>query len=711
MATDPVTIRWVLIENFRGFRAAQTIDVGASATIVSGSNGKVKTSFFDALQWLLLGSVSRLASIASRRSGGYIVNRFAGPGANARVSAELRLGGRSVVLTRTGDHRNVVLEWVEGERKLTGDKAENALCAALVGAQETSLKDTVLTSGILQQDVVRAVLEEEPKNRYRHIAGLLGLEEIAGFEDEAKRKADEQDKLAKRARAAHAEAEQGLRSAESELARLEQRMATQPEIAQARSQLESELAANATSFEMSRLPVQAADAASLIQSARRMRTSAERLLSEDINLRQREANLPEVDVDRLAGILVTQEQTEQERAEAQHALDRALQKQRDAEQRASQLAELATIAIPLLGEKCPVCDQDIHTEEVDAHLRELISAGGVDLPALMSATAEARQRVTTLEEKATSLKAQREEMELAARQIEEMSVARSRWRQECETLASTGTSLRSTAKEGIADGHVEALTELRASADHLAAITERLASLLNTSGLSEEVERQRDQVVKTRESMGELSAHAARASRQAEDAKTLAGAATRSITRVASDRFESLQPLVDDIFGRLAPHPAFTAMRFEMGVSYRSGFADPLVEDPESGVTGDPLLVFSSSQANVAALTYFLALSWAAGSKALPFLLLDDPLQSMDDVNALGFADLCRHVRRRRQLVVSTHEDRLAGLLQRKLTPRSSETRTRILHFTGWDRDGPTIEQADVNAEAVGYLLPASQAS
>jgi wobble nucleotide-excising tRNase len=142
-----------------------------------------------------------------------------------------------------------------------------------------------------------------------------------------------------------------------------------------------------------------------------------------------------------------------------------------------------------------------------------------------------------------------------------------------------------------------------------------------------------------------------------------------------------------------------------MGVSYRSGVADPFVKDPESGVTGDPILVFSSSQTNAAALTYFLALSWAADAKALPFLLLDDPLQSMDDVNALGFSDLRRHVRRRRQLIVSTHEQRLASLLERKLTPRSGQVRTRILRFTGWDRNGPTIEQADIEPESVEYLL------
>jgi AAA15 family ATPase/GTPase len=50
MDPDAVAIRSVTIENFRGFRDQQVIDLAASATVVCGSNGKGKTSFFDALQ-------------------------------------------------------------------------------------------------------------------------------------------------------------------------------------------------------------------------------------------------------------------------------------------------------------------------------------------------------------------------------------------------------------------------------------------------------------------------------------------------------------------------------------------------------------------------------------------------------------------------------------------------------------------------------------
>ena len=102
-------------------------------------------------------------------------------------------------------------------------------------------------------------------------------------------------------------------------------------------------------------------------------------------------------------------------------------------------------------------------------------------------------------------------------------------------------------------------------------------------------------------------------------------------------------------------------------------------------------MVFSASQANIAALSYFLAMSLGAGDRALPFVLLDDPLQSMDDVNVLGFADLCRFLRSDRQLILSTHDPRFANLLGRKLAPRRPGDRTIVYKFTGWDRRGPTV--------------------
>jgi predicted ATPase len=92
-------------------------------------------------------------------------------------------------------------------------------------------------------------------------------------------------------------------------------------------------------------------------------------------------------------------------------------------------------------------------------------------------------------------------------------------------------------------------------------------------------------------------------------------------------------------------------------------------------------------------------MSLSSGDRGLPFLLLDDPVQSMDDVNVLGFADLCRHLQSRRQLIVSTHERRFAGLLERKLAPRTEHASTRIIRFAGWDRSGPKVDQEAIEPQ------------
>ena len=709
MAIDiaPITIRSVTIENFRGFRAAQTLDIAAAATIVSGPNGKGKTSFFDALQWLLLGSVARLAGLATRRSGDYIVNRFAGPTASALVLADITVSDRTISLSRVGDHRSSVLEWREGPTVLTRQAAEQALSSALLRDSTRVLRDAVLTSGILQQDVVRAVLEDEPKNRYKHMAELLGLQEIAGFEDRAKSSATERDRLAQKARENLADSEQELRHAQLELARLEQKLLSQTEITQARTRLEAELATKAAAFRLDRFPMQVADAIELRRAARTLSTVVDRLLAEDGRLQALEADLPEVDSARVSELQAVIAALGAQVAEARVLAESALQRQREAEKRAGRLAELAALALPLLGERCPVCDQVIDKPSVEQHLDELLAEKGEDLPSFIAAVREADEHVATLEQELDSLLAEQGMLERASRQAQEVTAARATWLNQCSAVATGQLSLQPNLRQRVAAASVDALVELRSSADQLSALADQLASLLGTGVLAEEVARQKTQLDTTRDRVLELTDVAAQLSREAEHAKTLATAATRAIASVTRNRFATLQPLVDDIFSRLAPHPAFTRLGFEMSVAYRSGVADPFVKDPESGVTGDPLLVFSSSQANVAALTYFLALSWAGGTKALPFVLLDDPLQSMDDVNALGFADLCRHLHRRRQLVVSTHENRLARLLERKLTPRSPGARARVLRFTGWDRSGPTIEQADIQPEAVGYLLEA----
>ena len=173
--------------------------------------------------------------------------------------------------------------------------------------------------------------------------------------------------------------------------------------------------------------MQATDSISLGQLARRVRATADDLVLEDARLREQETNLPDVRSEELVEMQASEENARQERAEARRAVEEALEQQRDAERRASQLGELATHAMPLLGEHCPVCQQKIKAADVEKHLRELIDTGGENLPAIVANTAQAEQRLTKVELALRELETKRLQLQAAVKQIEEARVAREDW--------------------------------------------------------------------------------------------------------------------------------------------------------------------------------------------------------------------------------------------------------------------------------------------
>ena len=104
---------------------------------------------------------------------------------------------------------------------------------------------------------------------------------------------------------------------------------------------------------------------------------------------------------------------------------------------------------------------------------------------------------------------------------------------------------------------------------------------------------------------------------------------------------------------------------------------------------------FSSSQLNALAVTIYVTYNLGIESVSLHSVILDDSLQSLDDVNLLRLIDMYRRAKDKRQLIITTHDKRFGDLLERKLRPLEGE-RTQVLTFTGWTREGPVVHYHDV---------------
>lgn len=699
MSSEPVITR-LRVEAFRGFRDAREFDLSASAIVITGPNGTGKTSFFDALQWGLLGSLERLEALRARRNVEHVVNQYR-IGRKASVEIDLGLPSGSVTVRRIGDQAGSTLELRRpGGESWFGDEAEAELRRVLLPHSEMPLDSALTTSGLMQQDVMRRVLEAKPADRYRQLSTVLGLGVLEDFEEAARSVTKQASERDRNTRAERDRLAAALRQAQDRLEAAHARLATRPAVAAVRDEALGVLRATPAGISIGAGkvaldgPDDARDLASLFGQAVNMVESAQSLIGQAAQLRGGLG--PHPTDDQIYDLRTALNRAEAARAEAEASRGAAQRELNAARLAAADVAKLAALAVPMLSEDCPVCGQRIDRDHVERELRERAEATGTILALEQTFVGVANEFSRT----ATAASAARDALAAAEALVES-------WRQvhDAELAATAAVGALATGLRVVRFDHHDAesfASTARPGLEYFRRVRHALHDLL------EAFDRQSDQgaieraAAESRSLAGALAAADAQLSTDSARLRQLQSLADQTVDarlEVTEARLRSIQPLVANIFQRLDPHPAFKTIEFELDTYYRRGTTSPLVIDQVENVSADPLMIFSTSQANIVALAYFIAMSLSANERGLPFLLLDDPVQSMDDINVLGFADLCRHLRLSRQLIVSTHERRFSSLLERKLAPRTEGSHTKIIRFQGWNRGGPIVEEHLLEAQ------------
>jgi exonuclease SbcC len=161
----------------------------------------------------------------------------------------------------------------------------------------------------------------------------------------------------------------------------------------------------------------------------------------------------------------------------------------------------------------------------------------------------------------------------------------------------------------------------------------------------------------------------------------------RSIMRTVRDEAEaarvrivrrvfthSLNRVWRDLFVRLAPEEPFVPAFRVPGPNQQRVVAtlETMHRDGKPG--GPPAAMLSAGNLNTAALTLFLALNLSVAPQ-LPWILLDDPVQSMDEVHVAQFAALLRTLSKehQRRVVIAVHERALFEYLALELSPANPD--------------------------------------
>lgn len=130
-----------------------------------------------------------------------------------------------------------------------------------------------------------------------------------------------------------------------------------------------------------------------------------------------------------------------------------------------------------------------------------------------------------------------------------------------------------------------------------------------------------------------------------------------------------------DLFVRLAPaEPFVPAFRIPSAETRQLQPKLITVDRDTNEQCATPGAMLSAGNLNTAALTLFIALHLSV-PKVLPWLILDDPVQSMDDVHIAHFAALLRTLAKEhgRQIILAVHDRQLFEYLRLELSPAFPE--------------------------------------
>ncbi|MDK8641690.1 AAA family ATPase [Niallia taxi] len=143
-------------------------------------------------------------------------------------------------------------------------------------------------------------------------------------------------------------------------------------------------------------------------------------------------------------------------------------------------------------------------------------------------------------------------------------------------------------------------------------------------------------------------------------------------------------PIIGWIYESINPHPFYQ----ELSITNDGRGAN--FKDKSGTLYLDH--IFSNAQLNILALSVFLGLGLSVEDE-LNQLFLDDPIQSMDDVNILALIDVFRGIMdskfKNKKLLISTHDSNFAKLLSIKMRNRKIVQ----YHFKSYTEEGPIVFQ------------------
>jgi chromosome segregation protein len=646
---------FVEICGFRGFRDVARITFGRGFTVITGRNGVGKSTVCDAVEFAITGSIDKYSveKAAKESLSDYLWWRGEGvPEAHYVIASFVDEDGKSFTITRT--------------REAGCDRSPEDIEAALCGGPvpDDALKQLTRTSIIRDEWIAALSLDLTETERFDLVRAALGAMEGSEAGSRAK-------EVVAAAEANHTKDETAYETAR---ARLADRLTQQSELQTALTRSGDissalQVVAAAAPGAPPELTAQLSAARAILANgrARLGRASDAVQLGRDMAAAQDVYNNPDAVAARAAAA-AAYETAQRDNEAAQKAVSDAEQRLAREEEMNAVAASLALLvehgeSLDLHDDHCPLCAAHRTSEEFAAGLaiarkRVASLSSGVQAARddLASAKANARERGLTLQKAAATVQAHADDLRSLRAQEAAHVEFYDLWKLDYAYIQDPEGLELAVASER------DRLIDL----ERAMLVVEASQAVSRMSSVESTIAVLRDEIEKLARAVG-----------QSQSAVTAAREIERSVRRVSAEiideRLAQISPLLNELYQRLRPHADWRTIDYSIRGDVRR-FLSLKVGD---GL--NPQFVFSSGQRRAAGLAFLLSVHLARAWTPLRSLLLDDPVQHIDDFRALHLVEVLAALRfDGRQIICAVEDPDLADLLSRRLISTATQGGRRV---------------------------------
>ena len=661
------------MKNFRGFANEEhPIDLAHDVVLLYGRNAAGKTSIFNAVELLLTGSIRRLQHVSDLPA--VLINART-PNAPAQLTLEVSVGDTLRIADATIENLklpvvNHVLTRAESDLFLHAAYLQQADIRKLVTSDSAGLGDTI-RSLALDDNVFRLEQALEEAGITRAARGYAGATRKLNALDQEARQLQKQVEDARSTIASIESVDPDQIAWKDTLQRISDKLKVPVDTDT------NEAVRNATQKLDAELQKQ-------LQLAIRNRKATEDLLQQGTRLSDRKKRAD--DSESLTRDVVTQKsECAQKLLQCDTRIAVLRQRLGGPELSASvtdkRLALIAALehiqSIPNL-DVCPVCDQAF--TNLNSHILEKLSV----LNAQQSSSEQTARKIQT------DLDAELSERRVLARTLEELDINLrnlradsadfeqqfSQFVEQFRTDRGQQSSLEEIRRiildrQLIAMRAVEELTSLATELGRIGSAIS--AKRIRSADLRAHCDKMQDELFTINAKLDRARAAHDRLDSFVETAQEVRRRLSSSINDVMREFVMGrTKDAFEDLFRRLAKNPFFQVSVPDVRVKWHKPEVDWCAVYKERQFPGEA--VFSQGELNSCAIAFFLALA-TSHTNGLQFLMLDDPVQNMDEIHIEEFANVLKFLKDILgwQIVVALHDQTVYHFLRRQLHPSSRD--------------------------------------